>query len=253
MLVSLSLLFGVDNSIANIPAMLKNIDLNHLVSTTLDVAKNITSSTFTILIYLMFLLLEYKTFDKKLRAIFSTSDKYNQAKHIVDSINADVITYFKIKTSISLVLAILVYAILEIIGVNFASFWAILTFLLNFIPTFGSIIATIFPVLIALVQFDTLYPMIIVASSLIGLQFILGNIVEPKISGESLNLSPMVIILSLVLWGEIWGMIGMLLCVPIMVVINIILSNFDQTKWIAIIMSEDGEIRHANDTKEVKS
>jgi predicted PurR-regulated permease PerM len=250
-LVSISLFFGVDESIANIPSMLKSLNFKNLVATTLEVANGIISSTFTIFIYLMFLLLEYKTFDKKLKAIFTTDAQYSQAKYIVDSISADVMTYFKIKTTISLALAILVYAILEIVGVNFASFWAILTFLLNFIPTFGSIIATIFPVIMALVQFDTLYPMVIVFSSLIGLQFVLGNIIEPKISGESLNLSPMVIMLSLVLWGEIWGVIGMLLCVPMMVVLNIILSNFEQTKWIAIIFSEDGEIRHAKVEKNI--
>ena len=129
-----------------------------------------------------------------------------------------------------------------IVGVDFAPFWALLIFLLNFIPTIGSIIATIFPSLIALVQFDTLGPFFLVGGGLTGIQILIGNILEPKFTGSSLNLSPTIILLNLSLWGVIWGIPGMFLCVPFLVISMIVFSHFPQTRAIAVLLSSDGRI-----------
>ena len=153
--------------------------------------------------------------------------------------------YLTIKTLASFGTAMISYFVLQIIGVDFAAFWALLIFLLNYIPTVGSIIAVVFPFLFAFIQFDTVYPAFIVGILLVGIQFVMGNVVEPKMQGQSLNLSPLVIVLSLVFWGKIWGIAGAFLCVPIMVIINIILSRFPTTRPIAILLSANGKILSA--------
>ena len=137
---------------------------------------------------------------------------------------------------------VLSYLVLVTVGVDFAALWGMLIFLLNFIPTIGSILAVIPPILLSLVQFKGLTPFFIVMSSLISIQIIIGNILEPRLAGKSLNLSPLVILLSLVLWGKIWGIVGMFLCVPITVILNIVLANFESTKSIAIMLSANGKI-----------
>jgi predicted PurR-regulated permease PerM len=128
------------------------------------------------------------------------------------------------------------------VGVDFASFWAVLIFLLNFIPTIGSIIATAFPSLLALVQFETAGPFFITISILTAIQFSIGSLIEPKLMGNRLNLSPLVILLSLGLWGSIWGIPGMFLCVPITVIIMIICAYFPETRPIAVALSGNGEL-----------
>ena len=121
-------------------------------------------------------------------------------------------------------------------------FWAFLIFILNFIPTIGSLIATIFPAVFCLFQFGTFLPSLLVLGIVGTIQVIVGNLLEPKIMGSSMNISPLVTILSLSIWGALWGIIGMILSVPIMVVMIIIFSQFEKTKPLAIMLSEKGEI-----------
>ncbi len=128
------------------------------------------------------------------------------------------------------------------VRVDLAVFWAVLRFILNFIPTIGSIIAVSFPILLSVVQFDSWLPTIILSIFLVSIQIVIGNILEPRFMGKSLNLSPLVIILSLSIWGSIWGVVGMFLCIPIMVILNIILAKFDKTRGLAVMFSARGKV-----------
>ena len=136
------------------------------------------------------------------------------------------------------------YAVLVIVGVDYAAFWAVVIFLLNYIPTIGSLLGVAFPALLALVQFDTPIPALVVGGVLGGVQFTIGNIIEPRLMGRSLNLAPLVVILSLVIWGHIWGVVGMFLCVPVTGMMMIVMSYFPATRPFAILLSSDGRIRH---------
>ena len=127
--------------------------------------------------------------------------------------------------------------------VDFAGVWGLIIFLLNFIPTVGSIIATIFPALIALAQSDGYTLFFIVLGGIGVVQLCIGNILEPRLMGSSFNLSPIVILLNLALWGYVWEIPGMFLCVPFLIIVTIILSHFPQTRPIAIILSSDGRLR----------
>lgn len=145
--------------------------------------------------------------------------------------------YILFKTAISGATGILVWVFLTIMGVDFPLVWGLITFLLNFIPSVGSIIATLPPVLMALIQFDhPLKEALIVLIGLASIQVTIGNYLDPKIMGENLNLSTLVIFVSMVFWGWVWGPIGMLIAVPITVALKVILTYHPRTKPIAMMM-----------------
>ena len=139
----------------------------------------------------------------------------------------------------------LAYAVMAWIGVDFAGFWAVMVFFFYFIPTIGSILAIMAPALLTLVQFDHLTPFLIVLLVIGTIQIVMANAIEPAIMGRSLNLSPLVVIVSLMVWGTMWGVVGMFLCVPITVVGLIVLAQFETTRPIAVLLSSDGRIPEA--------
>ena len=151
--------------------------------------------------------------------------------------------YFKVKITVSVITAFLSYLLMTFIGLDFAVLWAFLIFLLNFIPNIGSLIATLFPAALALIQFEnTIAPFLAVLIGVGLIQVIVGNLIEPRMMGSSLNISSLVVILSLSIWGALWGITGMILCVPITVIMMIIFAEFDSTKPIAVLLSENGEL-----------
>ena len=125
---------------------------------------------------------------------------------------------------------------------NFAIFWAFLIFLLNFIPTIGSLLATLFPVAFSLLQFGEFTTASIILIIVSAIQIVIGNFIEPKWMGNSMNISPLISILSLMFWGLIWGTTGMIISVPFTVVVIIILSEIESTRPLAILLSEKGDI-----------
>jgi predicted PurR-regulated permease PerM len=143
---------------------------------------------------------------------------------------------------VSFITGLASYLILWIIGIDFAFFWAFLIFLLNYIPTVGSLIGTVFPALIALLQFDSMRPAVLVLVLVGIVQVLVGNLLEPKLMGNSLNVSPLVVLLSLTLWGSLWGVVGMILSVPITVMMVIVFAQFESTKSVAILLSEKGNV-----------
>lgn len=222
--------------------LIESINLREIITTLASSITSVAAKSGIILIYLGFLLLEQGNFSKKLSSLMNNPEKEKNVRLLLKKIAEDVRKYISIKMLTSTLTGGLSYAFLKMIGVDFAAFWAVLIFLLNFIPTVGSIVATVFPALIALVQFDTLTPFFMVVGGVTAIQICIGNILEPRLMGKSLNLSPMIILLNLSLWGMIWGVPGMFLCVPILVIVMIVLSHLPQTRAIAVILSRDGQI-----------
>jgi len=196
-----------------------------------------------ILIYLGFLFLEQGHFSNKISALVSNSDREDEAHRIITRIRDDIQKYISIKMFTSSLTGILSFTFLFTVGVDFAAVWGLLIFLLNFIPTVGSIVATIFPALIALAQSDGYTLFVLVLLGIGALQICIGNILEPRLMGSSFNLSPVVILLNLALWNAIWGIPGMFLCVPFLIIVAIVLSHFPQTRPVAIMLSSDGNLR----------
>lgn len=202
----------------------------------------IVTNIIYIALYTIFLLLEQGTFAAKGRNMFSQHDERQQYQLIMSSIKAQVHTYITVKTSVSFVTALLSFIVMMLFGLNHAFVWAILIFILNFIPNIGSIIAIIFPVLMGVLQFGNfgIVGALLVVLALI--QLVVGNFVEPKMMGNQLNISPFVVLIALSVFGAIWGISGMFLSVPLTVILMIIFSHFDSTRAIAVLLSGDGVV-----------
>jgi AI-2 transport protein TqsA len=216
------------------------------ISSILGLAVSSVSSIFSnavlILLYLLFILIESSSFKEKLVKLYPNQNDKEDVDAILSSINTSMSSYISLKTVTSLLTGILSYIILSIVGVDFAIFWAYLIFLLNYIPTIGSLIATLFPVLIAFIQFGTWMQPSIVLVAVAGVQVFVGNILEPKLMGNSLNVSPLVVLLSLAFWGWIWGVVGMIISVPIAIMLIIVCTQFKDLRWIAILLSSNGDL-----------
>jgi len=203
---------------------------------------DIIGNAFMIILYAVFVLLEEDNFRPKLQAIFVGKGQNKRVDDLLEKIGSSVSSYLRLKTFVSLITGVLSYVALRMIGVDAPEFWAFLIFILNFIPTIGSLVGTIFPAIFCLFQFGEFLPSILVLSIVGLIQLLVGNFLEPKLMGSSMNISPLVTILALSIWGAIWGITGMILSVPITVIMIIILSQFERTKPIAIMLSEKGNI-----------
>lgn len=224
-------------------SIFSSINFQSVFNYILSAVTSISSSIWTILFYTIFILLESLYFEKKLKLMVSDDEKRRKFTNILSKIEKDVKWYFFIKTFISLITALFCYVIMLSFWLKYAAFWALVTFVLNFIPNIWSIIAVVFPSLFSFVQADfTMYTSLIMISLLTIVQLIVWNVVEPKMMWNRLNLSPLVIIIALSFWWYIWGIIGMLLSVPLVVIMNIILSKFEKTRPIAILLSEKGDL-----------
>lgn len=219
-----------------------NLDFGLIFQRLFAAISSLLSNGFLVLIYALFVLLEESYFIPKLQAIFVGKRQGEQIDGLLDEIGNSISNYFKLKTLVSLITGTLSYVALRMICVDAPEFWAFLIFILNFIPTIGSLTATLFPAAFCLFQFGEFLPSIL-GLIIVGLiQLFVGNFLEPKLMGSSMNISPLVTIISLSIWGAIWGIIGMILSVPITVTTIIILSKFEKTRPIAVMLSEKGEI-----------
>jgi len=219
------------------------LDLGRIISNIAAAIMGLAGNAGLVAIYVAFLLLEERYFGIKLRIMFPSADRYRKVNRILEAIQVQIRQYVYIKTMVSALTGIISYIILLWVGVDYAPFWALLIFMLNYIPTIGSMVAVLLPTTLALVQFDTFGPFVTLLVSLGTVQVLIGNVLEPRLMGSSLNLSPLVVILALSLWGQMWGVTGMFLSVPITVISMIVLANFPQTRAIAVAMSENGRLK----------
>jgi len=235
-------LVGVDQA-PTITELFNRISLADSLASLAAATASIVSVAGIVLIYAGFLFVEQVRFRHKL-AIILAERAHHQAHvlAVLDRIDRDIRTYIRIKTMLATAASGLAYVVMSSVGLDFAGFWAVMVFFLYYIPTIGSFIAIVAPALLTLVQFDDLTPFLIVLAVFGTIQVVTANVIEPAILGRSLNLSPLVVIVSLVVWGTAWGVAGMFLCVPIMVVALIVLAQFEATRPVAVLLSADGDI-----------
>lgn len=210
-------------------------------------------SVVVVILLFSFLLIELGSFSKRFHSAFSNTN--NNISSISETIVNETSHYIFIKFIISLTTGILVFILAKIIGLDFAIVWGFTAFLMNFIPTFGSIISTVLTTLFALLQFYPHFGKVwIVFAGMILFNFVLGNIIEPRVEGKELGLSPFVILISLSLWGWIWGFVGMIFAVPLTVIIKIICENIDYLKPIATILgyTKSTKRHHSNVVADIR-
>ena len=202
----------------------------------------LAASTGMVLIYLIFLFVEQSSFSKKVNCISLPKMKTKKLRYILSSIDENMKKYLFTKTFISAATGLCAYISLKLIGLEYASVWAFIIFILNYIPTIGSILACALPIAFALISGDTWHLPLFTAIALVSLEIIFGNIVDPKLTGKTLNISTLAILINLVFWGMIWGPAGMFFSVPILAAIYITTAQFSSTRWIATLLSTDGKI-----------
>lgn len=227
---------------AQLYATLESFDYMGILGSIANNLSGTLGDVIMIALYALFIFSEESVISEKIKKIFHNPQEYVRVASILTRINDATSDYIRLKTQVSLLTAVVGYVFLLVMGIEAALFWAFLIFALNFIPTIGSLTATIFPAIFSLVQFGEIQPFIIILVGLGIVQWFIGNVIEPKIMGRTLNLSPLATIVALIVWGKIWGITGMLLSVPITVVMVIVFSQFESTRAVAILLSENGEV-----------
>lgn len=216
------------------PAMAMNV-----VSDTISSVGNILTNSFLIVLLVIFILLEASTVPNKIRAAIGKPDSpLSQYNDVIKNINK----YLGIKTLISLGTGFTIFLWLLILGIDFPILWGLLAFILNFVPNIGSLLASVPPIILALIQFG-IGKAVLVAIGFLVTNTIFGSILEVKIFGKGLGLSTLVVFLSLIFWGWVLGPVGMLLSVPLTMIIKIILESNESTKGAAILLGSSTEIK----------
>ncbi len=232
--ISTKIGIGLDlNLIPNLP---------HIATYIASSLAGIATSTGMVIIYLIFMFIEQNSFGKKIDSLPVQKIKAKKLHYILNSIDEHMKKYLFIKTFISAATGIFAYIALKIIGLEFASVWAFMIFILNYIPTLGSILACAMPIAYAFISGDTWHLPVFTAIALVATETIFGNILDPKLTGKTLNISTLAILINLVFWGMIWGIAGMFFSVPILAGIYITTAQFKSTRWIAVLLSSDGNI-----------
>lgn len=197
----------------------------------------------TTFLYTAFILIERGRIIMKLHKIFPGEDGNRLVNNVMDDIGQLVRAYISIKAFIALIVAGMSFVIMKLLGTDFAGFWALLIFAFGFVPIVGAIIAITLPTLLTLVQPDGgIGKALLTVALLTAAEQSVSSFIEPRLLGRSLNLSPLVILLSLAAWGTLWGFPGMLLCVPMTVSLLIVLAQFEVSRPVAILLSDNGDV-----------
>jgi len=232
---------GIQNIFESITKEFKIGDLSSIASSVLSGLTNFIGNMVLIIVYIIFLLIEQRVFNKKLEG-FITKNNQQDFTDVFDKIRFAVKRYLTTKTLTNLITAVLCFIVLILMKVDFPFLWAFFIFLGNYIPYVGSFVAVFLPSLFAMFQYEDPLKFLWVFLATEAMVALVANYIEPRMMGRYLNLSPLVIIFSLVFGGFIWGVLGMILSVPVMSVMMIILAQFPNTLPLAILLSEKGEI-----------
>ncbi|WP_409680727.1 AI-2E family transporter [Paracoccus sp. (in: a-proteobacteria)] len=219
---------------------LTNFNITGWIRSLAGQATGILQGSILVILFVGFMFAEQVWFPLKVERLTEDGDRAMRVRRIISSIMHRVNRYLIVKTAVSAVTSALVYAIFWVAGLELAMAVALLTFILNFIPSVGSIIATaIGTILVFVLSGDTTLTLIIgIAISLV--QFVIGNILDPMLLGQTLRLSSFGIILSLAFWGAVWGVPGMFLAVPIMVALMIVCAHIPWLRSVAVMLSREG-------------
>ena len=233
--------------VTKVHAYTDNFDLSEYFSGTFDFAVLILGDAFLIPIYVLFLLIEESIFHHKLEKVVSAGKRQERLSKLFHKMDKNIGRYLLLKTYVSILTGLLSYVVFLVFGLDGAVFWALLIFVLNYIPTIGSLIGTLFPALFAVLQFGDIYICLYILGIVGLIQVAVGNVIEPKVMGSSLNMSGLVVILSLTIWGAIWGIMGMILSVPITVMMIIVFEEIPHLRFIAVFLSEKGNLNIIED------
>jgi predicted PurR-regulated permease PerM len=221
---------------------LAQINLQALVGSMVASLSSFVVSVVVMLLYATFLLFEQRSFSGKIGHLSTDPRAVARIRQITTDVNTRVGSYLALKTALGILLAALSWIVMKFVGLELAGFWAVLIWLLNYVPYLGSFLGVLFPALMAIVQFGNPGEVVAVLLPLTVIQFLIGNFLDPYVMGSSLNLSPFVILVALAAWSSLWGIAGAFLAVPITAIMAIVFSEFAGTRPIAVLLSRSGRV-----------
>ena len=241
-------IFGVHAQVS-ISTLLEQLDPTKYLGMVAKGLQNFTSTASFVLVYAGFIMASRRSFERKMVSLFRTREERQDAVAGFLRIRDGVEQYLWVQTVTGLMIAASSWVAMFLTGLDNAAFWAFLIFIVSYIPVIGGLLAIVFPPLFALLQFDSVVPAIILFAVLNGIGVVVGNFIYPRMQGRSLNMDPVVVLLALAFWGAIWGLAGAFLSTPLTVMAMVILAQFDGTRWIAVLLSADGNPQHLKDAK----
>ena len=221
--------------------LLQQIDLAGYAGRAALTTQSVLGGLFFALVYLGFLMTARGSFRKKIVALFPLRDDRHEAMQVFERMRGGVEGYLWVQTVTGVMIAFAAWLVMVIVGLDNALFWAFLIFIVGYIPVIGGAIAGLAPPLFALVQFDTYWQPLALLLALQGILFIVGNFIQPRMQGDNQNIDPVAVLLFLALWSALWGVAGAFLSTPIAVMVMAITAEFKGTRWIAVLLSGDGE------------
>lgn len=226
---------------------ISKLNISGMATSLVSSLSGFAATSAVVIVYVVFFLMEDAVYKIKFEKLFPVkNEQYLKFLHNLKSISDSIRYYIGSMTGISLATGLASYVLLLIMGVEYAFLWAFMVFILNFIPYIGPLISSILPAIFAVITTGDLMQFVYVFAAMEVVQIIIGNFIQPMIMGKGSNLSPIAVIVALAIWGMLWGIVGMILAVPITSVMVIIFSQVPSTKWIAIILSEKGELPTIN-------
>ena len=223
-----------------IDQLMRRIEPAKYLGTVAQGAQAFASNALFILIYLGFIMASRHVFEKKLIALSPTRQERHDALAAFVRIRNGVEQYLWVQTVTGVMIAVASWAAMAAFGLHNAIFWAFLIFVASYIPIIGGAIGIVAPPVFALIQFEPYWPALVLFGLLQAIQFVVGNVILPRMQGDSLNIDPVVVLLSLAFWGAIWGVTGMFLSTPLTVMAMVVLAQFPGTRWVAILLSANG-------------
>ncbi len=221
---------------------LDQVDFRSWVAPALLSLRGFGVTLFLVVLYASFFIAERGAMASKVVMAMGGEEAGARAISLLSRINERIGQYLFVKTVLNVILGALSFAIMLILGIEFALFWAVLIAFLNYIPYIGSLIGVIFPVLLSLAQFGTLSMAGAVMVSLTAAQVFVGAYLEPRMMGRAFNLSPFVVLLALAFWSTLWGLPGALLAVPLTASLVLVLAEIQTVRPIAILLSANGKV-----------
>ncbi len=221
--------------------MLGQLNLPHYISSVAGAFKDMASGAAFVFVYLIFLFLAQHGFEDKARLLIKRPESFENARRVFVRIRTGIERYVWVQTFTGAMIAIGSWALMAAVGLNNAVFWGFLIFTFCYVPILGGAVGILLPPVFALVQFGGYEQALILLAGAEVIHFTVGNFVTPRLQGVTLNVDPVVVVLSLALWGAIWGVPGMFLSTPLAVVAIVILVQFPNTRWLAVLLSRDGD------------
>ncbi len=233
---------GEQNWLALRRATIDQIELRALITPTLLSLQGFGSLLFLVVLYSAFFMTERGVLARKLMIAAGGGEQAEWLLGLTARINDRIGRYLFVKTAINAILAGISYVIMLVLGIEFALFWAVLIGFLNYIPYIGSLVGVIFPLLLSLAQFGTLWMAGVVAVTLSAAQIFVGAVLEPRMMGRAFNLSPLIVLLALAVWSSLWGIAGAVLAVPMTASLVIVLAEIQATRPVAVMLSASGRV-----------